>query len=457
MHVGIITPDVIGARMAGPAIRAVELGRALATEHTVMVASIAGADAIEPHVRPGALDRASAVTLLRGLDAVIMQGIVATQLHDVLPDDVVVVSDLYDPYQLEGLERHRHLPLDARLDRLANAHRDVRHHLCRGDLFLCASDRQRDFWLGQLDQVGRINPLTYEADPTFESFLLLVPFGSPEQPPVRTGPGLRDMVADIDGSSRVVLWSGGVYEWFDPVVAVEAVAKLRDEIPELRLVFMGVDHPHPGVERMPVIGRLEERARDLGVLGREVILRPGWLPYGERHNVLLDADVAISTHHAHIETAFSYRTRVVDHLWAGLPSVLTDGDDLAASVAAAGAGVVVPPGDADAIADALRGLLTDESARSAAAEAARELAVTTRWSVVARPLLDALRDPRRAPDLVDPRTASRIRSHLPAMPSRGARELALARRHLAEGGLLRVIRAALARVRRRLRLPRLRP
>jgi glycosyltransferase involved in cell wall biosynthesis len=452
MRVGIITPDVIGARMAGPAIRAVELGRVLATEHDVVVASISGADAVDPHVRPGAVDRAAAARLLGELDIAILQGVVATHLHDILPDDVVVVSDLYDPYQLEGLERHRHLPLELRLDRLANAHRDVRHHLCRGDLFLCASSRQRDLWLGQLDQVGRINPLTYEADPTFESFLLLVPFGSPEAPPVRSGPGLRGEVAGIDGGSRVVLWSGGVYEWFDPVIAVDAVAKLRDEIPEIRLVFMGIDHPHPGVERMPVIGRLEERARDLGVLDREVVLRPGWLPYGERHNVLLDADVAISTHHAHLETAFSYRTRVLDHLWAGLPSVLTHGDELAAAVQAAGAGIVVPPGDSDAVAAALRRLLDDDAAREAAAAAARELAVTTRWSVVARPLLHALRDPHRAPDLIDPATAARIREHVPPSLSRAGRELAVARRHLAEGGVGRVARKTLGRVLRRLRL-----
>ena len=36
----------------------------------------------------------------------------------------------------------------------------------RGDFFLCARDKQRDFWLGQLAAVGRVNPVTYDADET---------------------------------------------------------------------------------------------------------------------------------------------------------------------------------------------------------------------------------------------------------------------------------------------------
>ena len=38
----------------------------------------------------------------------------------------------------------------------------LNEQLARGDFFLCASDKQRDFWLGQLAAVGRINPVTYD-------------------------------------------------------------------------------------------------------------------------------------------------------------------------------------------------------------------------------------------------------------------------------------------------------
>ena len=54
-----------------------------------------------------------------------------------------------------------------------------------------------------------------------------------------------------------------------------------------------------------------------------------WVPYDERADFLLDADLGVSTHLEHIETAYSFRTRVLDYWWAGLPVVATDGDTFA--------------------------------------------------------------------------------------------------------------------------------
>src|SRR5664280_3299763 len=46
-------------------------------------------------------------------------------------------------------------------------------------------------------------------------------------------------------------------------------------------------------------------------------------PYTERSDHLLDADVGVSTHFDHVETEFSFRTRILDYLWTGLPIVAT--------------------------------------------------------------------------------------------------------------------------------------
>ncbi|HYZ08436.1 MAG TPA: hypothetical protein VE709_07600, partial [Pseudonocardiaceae bacterium] len=39
------------------------------------------------------------------------------------------------------------------------------NQLRRGDFFLCASERQRHFWLGHLAAIGRLSPTLYDADP----------------------------------------------------------------------------------------------------------------------------------------------------------------------------------------------------------------------------------------------------------------------------------------------------
>ena len=84
------------------------------------------------------------------------------------------------------------------------------------------------------------------------------------------------------------------------------------------------------------------------------------MPYERRQDFLLDADVGVSTHLLHLETAYSFRTRMLDYLWAGLPVVTTTGDGFAELVAEHGIGRTVPPADVDALAGALEELLGDD-------------------------------------------------------------------------------------------------
>ena len=46
-----------------------------------------------------------------------------------------------------------------------------------GDAFLCASERQRDHWLGALAALGRVSPEVYGRDPALRSLVAVVPFG----------------------------------------------------------------------------------------------------------------------------------------------------------------------------------------------------------------------------------------------------------------------------------------
>ncbi len=76
----------------------------------------------------------------------------------------------------------------------------------------------------------------------------------------------------------------------------------------------------------------QRRSEELGVLNRNVFFND-WVPYGERQNYLLEADVGVSLHLDHVETRFSFRTRVLDYIWVGLPMVLSAGDALSDLVA----------------------------------------------------------------------------------------------------------------------------
>ena len=239
----------------------------------------------------------------------------------------------------------------------------LNEQLGRADFMLCASAKQRDLWLGQLAALGRINPVTYDGDESLRGLLAVVPFGVGDEPPVATRSAIRGEVPGIGPDDKVVLWGGGVYNWFDPLTLVRAVDRLRVRVPELRLFFLGLRHPNPDIPEMRMAVETQRLAAELGLVGTHVFFNEDWVAFDDRQNFLLDADVGVSTHLDHIETEFSFRTRILDYLWAGLPILATDGDSFAEVIRREGSGVVVPPGDVEAVEEGLERLLTDDGVR----------------------------------------------------------------------------------------------
>jgi hypothetical protein len=305
-----------------------------------------------------------------------------------------VVVDIYDPAHLENLEMGG-AEVDAHDRAVARQSGVINVALRRGDFFTCASQRQRDFWLGSLSALGRVNPYNYAADPLLEKLISVVPYGLPSEPPRRQAHGLRGTLPGIGPFDKVVLWGGGVYNWLDPVSVLRAVDRLRHQVTNIRLVFLGLRHPNPAVPEMAVATELQALSARLGLTGKHVFFNPGWVPYERRADFLLDADVAVSTHHDHLETRYSFRSRVLDYLWAGLPMVLTAGDVLADEVAAAGLGLTVAAGDVAGLEQALAQLLSGPPPRYRFAALAQRYT----WQQAAKPLVEFCVDPRRAPDL----------------------------------------------------------
>ena len=199
---------------------------------------------------------------------------------------------------------------------------------------------------------------------------------------------------------------------------------------------------------MRIAWETQELARDLGLTGSHVFFNEGWVPYDERADYLLDADLGVSTHFQHEETAFSFRTRILDYLWASLPIVATDGDTFGTLIRAHGLGRVVPAQDVDALAGALEEMLYDEAAAGEVRANVRAFAAGYLWSQVLRPLVEFCRLPRRAPDLALEPTTQTVRT--PARRRRPSvrEDLVLARAYLGAGGVIELARRVAGRVRR---------
>ncbi|WP_166866305.1 glycosyltransferase family 4 protein [Salinibacterium sp. ZJ70] len=454
----VITGGELGARMAGPAIRARSMARVLGDAgHEVVLATTSTLEAeAEPgpyrmlSLRPG--DAAAFAELERETDVIVFQGHAMEQFPALAETDRVVVADCYDPMHLEMLEQGREQPR-ATWEMLVRSRTALlNQQLSRADLILCASPRQRLFYLGQLAALGRISPVTYEDDPHLERLIALAPFGLESVPPRHERDVLRGVVPNLAADDRIVVWGGGLYSWFDPQTLIRAVASLAERRPQTRLVFLGTKHP--GVAPMGIVKESIDLATELGVLGREVIFNEGWIPYDERQNHLTEADAGVSTHHTHIETEFSFRTRILDYLWAGLPMVVTEGDSFADLVAEESLGVVVPANDVQALADALEKVLYDAEFAAAARERVAEVRERFVWERAMAPLLAIAAQPRRAADVevAGSRAALAAASGLRAEPEGRpglAHDLRMAWHHLRHGGIGELARRVRGRLRRR--------
>lgn len=443
----VVTGEPLLTTMAGPAIRAWELATALAPEHDVRLVSTVAAETSHPDF---SVEYAGGTGLREPTDwadVIIFQGFLLSQAPWLARSSKILVADVYDPMHLEQLEQARDLGPAGRVDAVMETTRVLNAQLRRADFVLCASDKQRDFWLGQLAGQGRVNPATYDEDEAMGSLLAVVPFGIPDEPPVQRRHAIRGTVPGIGPDDKVLLWGGGIYNWFDPVTLIRAVGRLAQDHPEVRLFFMGLKHPNPGVPAMRVATEAREVAVELGLVGTHVFFNEGWVPYDERGDYLLDADLGVSTHHHHIETAFSFRTRILDYLWASLPIVATTGDTFGDLIERHGLGRTVPPNDVDALQAALEELLFDDDAATSARTAVRAFAESYHWSSVLEPVLAFCRFPRRAADLAAalPEVGKkRRRDKGPRLSVRA--DVALARKYLADGGPAELVRRAKGRV-----------
>lgn len=397
----VITGDSVGKKMAGPAIRAWHIAKLLSEEHEVRLLSMTRADSLDDAFEVGVIShhRPSSVMVHEDwADVIIVQGHALALFPALESSQKVLVVDVYDPLHLEQLEQGRGKVLELWNKQVNDATEALNHQLLIGDFFLCASERQRHFWLGQLAGLGRINAYTYSRDSELDSLIAVAPFGISSTDPVKTKPAIRDVIPGIGADDKVIVWGGGIYNWFDPGTLIRAVAEVASTHPDIRLFFMGVKHPNPDVPEMEAVAEARVLSEQLGMTNKHVFFNESWVPFNDRQNYLLEADLGVSTHFQHVETTFSFRTRILDYLWAGLPILTTEGDSFGDLVEKERLGASVRERDQSALVTALTTLLYDpvaiQDARSNVARVRQDFV----WERALAPLLEFCRQPVLAAD-----------------------------------------------------------
>jgi glycosyltransferase involved in cell wall biosynthesis len=397
-NVLIVSNDMVDENMGGVGVRYWEIAHSLAQICKVTLAIPNETKLLSTSVNIVSFDlqHEDLSDLARKADVIILQGFIL-HFHPYLRDlGIPLAVDLYVPSLLESLVWHDQDDWSSWIPAYEEYLRVQLELLRAGDFFFCASERQRDYWLGWLHAQKRINPHTYRDDPTLRKLIDVVPFGLPENRPPEHHSVLKGIHPGIPADSFLLLWGGGLWDWLDPLTLIQAVVKLVPNHPEIRLFFMGTRHPDSIVSGMKMADQAIALSQQLGLYNQNIFFND-WVPYNERTNYLQEADVGVVTHLEHIETHFSFRTRILDCIWAGLPIVTTQGDALAEEVEKANVGITVPPGDVSALVRAIENMIT-RGRGGVGLDSWEKLRELFSWKNVVIPLLNFCEHPRIAPD-----------------------------------------------------------
>ncbi|HXH90630.1 MAG TPA: glycosyltransferase [Thermoanaerobaculia bacterium] len=401
----LVCPEPLGHRQpAGIGIRFIEMSKVLLADgHDVTLLSrdagnVAGCrvDAITPEN----LERYS-----HEAEVAIVQGHAANEVF-AHAAPIPTVVDLYDPFIVENL--HYYSSRGAEV--FAHDHATLIQSLLRGDLFLCASEAQRLFYLGTLLATGRVNPIAFESDPNLDALLRIAPFGV-EAPGSAGVSSARGSDFPLPG----VLF-GAIYDWYDPILAIEAAAIARASLPDITLTF--TTHPNPSLTPQ---GKLAEAMKVVEQKRYEFVRFEPWVAYEERALFFSRFGAALMTFPRSIETDLSMRTRVYDYIWGGLPIVTSSAPSTDELLTRYGAGTIVPSNFPAGLAAALVRVLRDDHMRMR--EGARRFVEEHQWDRALQPLVEFVRSPRIDPSKDAFAATLRLPEHVPSFLDRIKRRM----------------------------------
>lgn len=326
----LISPDVIAKKMTGPGIRYYNFAKELSKvfEVTLYIPNKeSDLDLNEENFKCIKGDRKKLRNCAKQFDTIILQGI-AFRLYPFLKRvKRPIVVDIYDPITLENLELRKYIPTKERIDYHETDLDLILEQLSLGDYFMCASEKQKDYWMGMLSAINRVNPLTYNDNVNLEKLIGVVPFGLNNEGPIKTKQVLKGIWPGINKEDKVLIWGGGIWNWFDPLTLIKAMNIVCEERKDIKLFFMGIGHPNMKTDTT-VADQAINLSKEFGLYNQNIFFN-NWVEYSERQNYLMEADIGISTYFNNLETRYSFRTRILDYLWCNLPMILTRGDYMA--------------------------------------------------------------------------------------------------------------------------------
>jgi glycosyltransferase involved in cell wall biosynthesis len=356
--IAVVSPEPVYSKMAGPALRAFHIATELAKHFDVVLFHQQNDDLnpstvfIERHCNNFELVAYTTLDFrdieIEKFDYFLSPTLGLDAIDKLVKSSVKIIYDFYNVLPIENLFTSNSSETEAKIKKTYwDMIRQMHLLSLSGSHYLVSHDKQRDYWLGFLSATRRLDPKWCSIVDHKKLFSTL-PFGIESNLPEKTENVIRGRYKNIDEETVLLVWSGGVWNWFDAQTAIRGIAKLnKNSSKKYVLFFYGVKHPNPAQSQLSELNATIELAKELSLYEEFVHFNFDWVDFDKRYNYLLEADILISLHKNNLETDFSFRTRILDHLWVKKPTIATVGDYFANVISENDIGKTVDYGNVD--------------------------------------------------------------------------------------------------------------
>ena len=386
----LLSKDFVDSSMAGPGIRYFQMAKTLAKKlpgNQITLAAPNKTNMQEKEFTTVFYNRTSCFRLISSNDIIISQGFSFELLPFLFFLNKKVILDFYDPWQMQFLEHTKNfLPFRRTLEyNLGMQH--LKLHLLISNFIVCANSRQRDLWIGMLSDLGILSASMYDANPTLKNVIDEVPYGIRPDSLKKEKQVLKGVWKGIEKDDKVIIWNGGIWNWFDPLTLIEVMGDLYKKRKDVKLFFLGTKHPNPIVKEMEMLNNTVELSKNLNLYDKNIFFNFGWMPYNETKEYLLESDIGVVTYFNNLETRYSFRTRILDLLWAEIPVVCTRGDCLSEYIEKFTLGIVIDERDRKALNEAIDKLIDDKQFYEKCKENIKGFKNTFTWEKNLQPII----------------------------------------------------------------------
>lgn len=232
-----------------------------------------------------------------------------------------------------------------------SAARQFRYNLVTADRVICVSEQLKSH-LVKVWKISSEKILVFPNGVDVEKF----------QPDPRLSMKVRASLGMTE--SPLILFVGNFYEWHDVGALLDAFHAVLAEHPQARLVLVG-----DGSTRK----QMERRAVDLGV--SHAVRFTGLIPHADVPRYMASADVAVVPYPRMDQENWLSPLKLFEYMASGRAIVASSVGQVAEIVEHERNGLLIPPGDAKAMADAIKRLIVDDGLRTRLGQQARQDAV----------------------------------------------------------------------------------